>query len=574
MRKSVIISLGLTILILAVYLQVGTHQFLNYDDNVYVTGNPHVAKGLAAGNLSWALTSFEASNWHPVTWLSHMADVQLFGMSSRAHHLSNVALHLISSLLLFLLLKRSTGGLWQSAFVAALFALHPMHVESVAWVAERKDVLSAFFGMVTLILYCRFAARPKTSLYLGALCFFALGLMSKPMLVTLPLVMLLLDYWPLQRFAAAAGGGDLASPGPGALSLLREKIPFFACSLLLAAVTIYAQHRGGATQTLDKMPLAARLENALTSYASYLGKTLWPHDLAVFYPFPSFIPLWKVAGALVLLTAITAAVLIYGRKQRYLVTGWGWFLITLLPVIGIIQVGVQAMADRYSYLPSIGLFVIAAWGLTDVTRRFPRREALLALLGGATVLACAFLTWQQVAYWQDSVSLYRHALQVNNRVSFIHNNLALALMKQGNLSGALQEYREALLVDPDNVSAHNNFGLALVKIGDLDGALQQHQEAVRIKPRSAESHSYLGVVLARRGNLQAAIGEFRVALEINPELAVARNNLGIALASKGELDAALEEFDRALRINPDDSYAYNNKARALAQKAAQGAGRK
>ncbi|MFZ2951270.1 MAG: tetratricopeptide repeat protein [Desulfuromonadaceae bacterium] len=596
------LSIALVVIILIVYMQVGNHEFLNFDDYTYITNNPHVASGLTVPNIMWAVTSVDAANWHPVTWLSHMADVQLYGMNPRGHHLTNVAIHTFTALLVFFFLFRLTDGLWQSLFVAALFALHPLHVESVAWVAERKDVLSAFFWFLTLLFYASYVAKRKMSLYIAALCAFVLGLMSKPMLVTLPVVMLLLDYWPLDRYrdGEKPGARQLLS---SLLPLVKEKIPFFACSLFSALITIHAQHKGGAVQGLSEISFRLRSENALIAYVKYIGKTLWPHDLAVLYPFPPSIPSWQVTGSLFIMLLVSAAAVNAGRSHPYVAAGWFWFLITLVPVIGLIQVGGQAMADRYSYIPLTGLFIIAAWGVPDLARGLRYRQVILALLAGTVITASAALTRHQLGYWRDNISLYRHTLQIttdnpginynqglalqakgdldaaireyreslriapNSRNS--HYNLALALQTRGDLNAAIQEYRQALRINPDNINAHYNLGLALAGKGDLDAAIQEYREALRINHTNANAHNNLGAALATKGDLDAAIQEYREALRINPDIANAHNNLGAVHATRGNLDAAIQEFQEALRINPNYANAHDNLDAALAQKRVQ-----
>jgi protein O-mannosyl-transferase len=564
MRPIILLSVVLIAITCAVYWQVGDHGFLNLDDNDYVTENPHVATGLTGSNLRWAVTSVAAANWHPLTWVSHMVDAQLYGREPRGHHLTSVALHAASALLLFLLLVRATGFLWRSLFVAALFALHPLHVESVAWVAERKDVLSALFWYLTLLFYLEYATRRKTWLYLSALLCFVLGLMSKPMLVTLPIVMLLLDFWPLGRYRLGEGGTGQGQLTGTARTLVTEKLPFFACSLLSGLITVYAQHTGGATKSLSAIPFPHRLENALVAYAGYLGKTLWPHDLAVYYPIPDSFALWQVAGSLVLLLVISFAVLRAAGRLPYLLVGWFWFLITLLPVIGLLQVGEQAMADRYSYLPAVGLFIMAAWGIPDAIRGWPNREALLSLAGALVLGASAALTWQQLGYWQDNISLYRHTLSVTSGNYLMHNNLGLALAEKGELDAAIAQYQETLRIVPTDLNALNNLGLALASKGNLGAAIQQYQEALRIKPDDAKSHNNLGLALAGTGALDDAIRQYQEVLRTHPDDQKVHLNLGAALAGKGDLPAALVQFREAVRIRPDDMKAHNNLGVALA----------
>ena len=480
---------------LAVYLRAGSCQFFSFDEMDGVTGNPYVAGGLTGPNIFWAFTSVEACNWHPVTWLSHLGVAQFFGMAPRPHHLANVGVHVVASALLLLLLFRTSGSLWKSAFVAFLFALHPAHVESVAWVAERKDVLSAFFCFLTLLFYAEYAARKKPGLYLLALFCFLLGLMSKAMLVTLPVVMLLMDIWPLSRYRQEdkePGRGQLFSR---LLTLLKEKLPFFACSLLSSAITIYAQQKTGALKGLTETPVGLRLENALVAYVKYLGELLWPQDLAVLYPLPSAFPLWQVAASLGVLLLFSAAAILAGRRRPFLLLGWFWFLITLVPVIGLIQVGVQSMADRYTYLPSIGIFIIIAWGVPDLTRGLRQQKALLAALAGAALIACAALSWQQIGYWRDSVTMFRHTLQVTSGNYMINNYLGVALAQQGELDLAIEQFQEALRINGDNAEAHNNLGRALATTGNLEEAIRHYQEALQLNPDMALAQSNLAVAL-------------------------------------------------------------------------------
>jgi tetratricopeptide (TPR) repeat protein len=561
--KIVLVCIVLVFITLAVYMQTGDHEFLNFDDYVYITKNPHVAAGLKSSNVAWAFTSIEEGNWFPITRLSHMTDVQLYGMSPSGHHLTNVAIHTLSALLLFLLFLRLSGGLWQSAFVAFLFALHPLHVESVAWVAERKDVLSGLFWFLTLIFYAEYVERRKISLYILALFSFVLGLMSKPMLVTLPIVMLLMDFWPLGRFRCGEQGPGLRQFINRALPLIKEKLPFFLCSFFSALITIYAQQKGGAIANLAAAPFQLRFENALVAYVKYIGKTIWPHDLAVLYPFPSSIPLWQVISSLFIMLLVSAAAVWTGRRRPYLAVGWFWFLITLVPVIGLIQVGVQSMADRYSYIPVIGLFIMAAWGVPDLTKGLKHRQGILALLAGTVITASAALTWQQLGYWKDSFSLFQHTLQVTTGNYIIHNNLGNVFADTGNLDTAISEFREAIRIRPNFIEARNSLGLVLVRKGNLDAAIKEYQKALWINPSKQYVHYNLGIALASKGDLDAAIREYQKELEINPNYTKALNNLGIALAGKDDLDAALRKFKEALRINPNDEMAHINLGIAL-----------
>jgi len=566
MRNLGLICIGLVVMILAVYMQAGNHHFLNYDDNAYVTSNPHVANGITGKNIIWAFTSVYAWNWHPITWLSHMVDVEFYGMNPRGHHLTNVAIHSVSSLVLLLFLVRFTGSLWKSSFVAALFALHPLHVESVAWVAERKDVLSALCWFITLFLYSEYVAKLKPTLYILSLFSFVLGLMSKPMLVTLPVVLLLMDFWPLQRYRYEVQEPGLRQLSGRAIALIKEKIPFFVCSLLSAVVTIYAQNKAVAMESFYAVPFGHNIENALIAYVKYIGKTIWPHDLAVLYPMPLSFPLWQVVCSLLVLLVLTAATIWAARRHPYLAVGWFWFLVTLFPVIGLIQFGMQSMADRYSYIPVTGLFIMVAWGVPDLTKGLKHRESILALLASAVIIASAALTWQQLGYWRDNISLFRHTLQVTTDNYLIMNNLGLALAEEGQLDAAIQEYQEAVRIEPNVADLRNNLGIALAEKGQLDAAIREYREALRISANYTDAHNNLGLALAGKGDLDGAIWEYREALRTSPNDMRAHNNLGLALAEKGQLDAAIREYREALRISPDFTAAHNDLGVALAGK--------
>ena len=556
----------LIIITLAVYWQVGEHEFLNFDDNDYVTTNSHVSSGITASNVVWAFTSVHSSNWHPITWLSHMLDAQLFGMNPRGHHLMNIIIHAMSAVLLLLLFHRLTGSIWQSSFVAALFALHPLHVESVAWVAERKDVLSAFFGFLTLLLYSIYVGGKKPTAYLLALFSFVLGLMSKSMLVTLPFVMLLLDFWPLNRCCLKKDDYEENQSVSCLPGLIIEKIPFFVCSLLSSAVTIYAQHKGEAIRTLDLIPFQLRIENAVIAYVKYIVLTFWPHDLAILYPLPASYPLWEFIVSLIILTLISTAAIWYRRIYPFLTAGWLWFVITLLPVIGLIQVGNQSMADRYIYIPHIGLFIMAAWGVPILTKRWQYRQYLLGLSASLLISVAAICSWKQVGYWRNDFSLFRHTIQVTEGNCVAHNVLGVALDNSGDLDGAIREYQDALATNPHYFEAHNNLGFALAKKGYFDAAIREYQEALTVNATSFEAHFNLGNALANKGEWDDAIKEYQEALKKKPDEPDVLNNMGIAQASGGNFDAAINEYRRALAIRPNDPDVHNNLANALSSK--------
>ncbi len=493
-----LLCIALAVIILTVYMQVGNHQFLNFDDDAYVTNNPHVVSGITGKNIIRAFTSIDEANWHPVTWLSHMADAQLYGMNPRGHHLTSVAIHTISALLLLLLLLRLTDALWQSSFVVALFALHPLHVESVAWVAERKDVLSAMFWFLTLLLYSGYVAKRKTSLYILTFISFVLGLMSKPMLVTLPIIMLLLDFWPIDRIRSEDQEQGLHQITDRITALIKEKFPFFAFAIFSGIITLYAQHRGGALLDLNSVSMGHRIENALLAYVKYIGKTFWPNGLAVYYPFSSNIPLWQAISSLFILLLLSAAAMRAWRRCPYIMVGWFWFLITLAPVIGLIQVGNQSMADRYTYIPVTGLFIMAAWGIPDMARGLRCRKGILALLGAAVIIASTALTWQQLGYWRDNVSLYRHTLQVTTDNKKIHYNLGRALADKGDLNEAILEFREVARISPNDADAYYNLGFALADSGDLDSAILEYRKALQLSPNDMDTLNNLGRALARK----------------------------------------------------------------------------
>lgn len=527
----VLLCLTLAVITLAIYWQVGSHKFLRLDDDSYVTNNQYVSSGLTTRNIVWAFTSIDANaNWHPVTWLSHMTDVTLYGMNPRGHHLTSVAIHSASTVLLFLLLSGVTGSHWKSAFVAAMFALHPLHVESVAWVAERKDVLSALFWFLTLIFYSEYVVKHKPVLYILSLVSFALGLMSKPMLVTLPAVMLMIDYWPINRYQHEEQELGASSLAVKLTALIKEKIPFFACSLFSCFITIYGQFKEGATKTFAEMPFMLRIENALVAYVKYIIKTLWPRDLAVLYPFPSSIPLWQVIGSLLVLLLLSLIAIRTRRSHPFIAVGWLWFLVSLLPVIGLIQVGSQAMADRYSYLPVIGLFVMAAWGVPVLAANLRRSDFILAPFAGVIVIASAALTWHQLGYWRDSVSLFRHTLNVTTGNFLIHNNLGVVLLSKGDVDAAIQEFQSVLKIKPDDIDAHINLGIAFIRTGELDAAIREFREVLRIKPDDVDSHINLGVALAKKGYMELAIHEFRETLRISPGNPMAQKNLEWVIA--------------------------------------------
>ena len=490
-----VISLLLVFMTVLAFWQVARSEFINFDDNVYVTENSHVLQGITRGSITWAFTTGHASNWHPLTWISHMVDVQVFGLRPTWHHLMNLLFHIANTVLLFFILHRMTKALWQSAFVAALFALHPLHVESVAWVAERKDVLSTFFWIIAIGAYASYVERPGLKRYLVVCGSFIFGLLAKPMLVTLPFVLLLLDYWPLGRLERNPAGEDPAQTPifrwATVRPLLVEKIPLFALAAFSCVVTYFVQHHGGMMRGMEILSLGTRLANALVSYAAYMGKMLWPVNLAVLYPHPVWWPAWKVLFALVLLAAITAAVMKGARRRPYLPVGWLWYVGTLIPVIGIVQVGSQAMADRYTYIPLIGLFIIAAWGIPRLLVRLPRRREILAALSALCLICLFFLTWRQVSYWRSNITLYNHTLEITKRNGAIYMNRGTAYLVLGNYRVAIEDFNRAIEINPRVAASYMNLGVAYNGLRDYTRAMEVFNKAMEIDPMSIDSKQML-----------------------------------------------------------------------------------
>ena len=546
-------------------------EFVSLDDAAYVTENSNVQAGLTWSGVTWAFSSCHSANWHPLTWLSHMLDVQLYGLQPLGHHLTSVLFHFANTLLLFLLLHRMTGALWRSALVAALFALHPLRVESVAWVAERKDVLSTFFGLLCLLAYARYAQESKVQsprskvFYVLALVTYALGLMSKPMLVTLPCVLLLLDYWPLKRIAecgvwSAESRFTFHVSRSTLLPLLLEKVPFFALSAASCLVTFLVQHSGGAVMSAAELPLAGRIANALVGYAQYLGKTVWPVNLACFYPRPEHWPAGQVALAVLLLAGITVVALRLLLKRPYIAVGWLWFLGMLVPVIGLVQVGEQAIADRYTYLPSIGLYVLVVWGCSDLAVSWPRLKPLLAAAAGFVVVALVLATRQQVPHWQNSEALFRHALSVTQSNPWVHCLLANTLADKGDFAVAEAQAREALRLKPGFPEIEILYARILADGGKTNEAVSALSDVLRRSPSDASAQLALAATLSRSGDVASAIEHYRQALALNPGDAQARFGLASQLTRQGDAAGAAEQYEQGLRSQPDSPDALNNLA--------------
>lgn len=508
----------LTISILIGYFQVIDYEFINYDDNQYITENPNIYEGITLKSLQWAFTSKYAANWHPLTWISHMIDVKLFGMNAGMHHLMNVLIHIANTLLLFYVLQHISANRWSSAFVAFLFAIHPLHIQSVAWVSERKDVLSTLFWMFTLLYYAKYVTTPCIRNYLMIILCYLLGLLSKPMLVTLPFVLLLLDYWPLGRFQIQSHSIHHF------LDLVKEKIPLFILSILSSIITFIAQKESGAVVQVDTIPLDLRIVNALNSYVMYIVKTIYPHNFSIFYPYSSEIPFWVTVGNILLLVTITFLSIIRVKKYPFISVGWFWYLGTCFPVIGIVQVGGQAMADRYTYIPLIGIFIGIAWGIPCWVARFHYRKYLLTGCFIATVGVLLPITHTEVKYWKNSITLFERAIQVTK----------------------------------DNYVAHENLGSAYLEIGNEDKAIFHIHELLKLKPNHWEAFSNLGVAYCRKKEFDKAFRYLEYALNKNPSSDLANNNMGILMKEMNRHEEAIQFFNKAIQLNPNSSNSYIN----------------
>ena len=559
-RPDLLILLGLAVMTFGIYAQVIGHQFITIDDPTYIQENSMVNRGVTRAGLAWAFTTFHAANWHPLTWIAHMIDSQFFGMNAGGHLLVNALIHVANTLLVFWFLLRTTHTRWPSALVAALFALHPLHVESVAWASERKDTLSTFFGLVSLLAYVRYAEAPSSSRYACTAITLALGLLAKPMLVTWPFVMLLLDYWPLRRF-------ELTSRKEVATKLwllVREKLPLFALVAASAVVTSIAQSHAGAVRTFGDIPIASRLSNAVVSYAKYLLLTFWPNNLAVYYPYTATgIPAGQIIGAAFLLIGITAFCLFQGKIRPYLIVGWLWFLGTLIPVIGLVQVGGQAMADRYFYIPSIGLFIVLVFGLADVVKTRELAPSLSAAIAGVILLVLATLTNAQIHRWSDSFTLFEHTLAVTPPNLPIENSMGYALRRSGRYDEGTAHFEKALQIKPDDYLSLLNVGVTRFHQGRLSEAIEYSQAAIRLQPDAPKGHNLLGLALAKQNRNEAALDELRHAAELAPKDADIRNDLGTALLRLGRIPEAIDQLHEALRLNPNSAPAHTNLGLAL-----------
>jgi tetratricopeptide (TPR) repeat protein len=631
----VLICLALAILTVITFWSLKDCGFIPFDDDIYVYKNAYVQSGLNWNSIIQAFSSGlveKSGNWHPLTWLSYMLDYQIFGLNPQGYHLINLLFHVMNTILLFLVLRRMTKTLWPSAFVAALFAIHPLHVESVAWIAERKDVLSTFFWMLTMGAYSYYVEHPGFRRYFFVLLFFVLGLMAKPMLVTLPFVLLLLDYWPLQRFGEITGikpsaardnstnasnfiptcrdsfsasliriGVSTIKPNhkvqaevlksvtsdkqkkkskkkqavKGILEvkkpadpeykwaliypLLWEKVPLFVLVILSSIVTYIAQQNKGLVKSIEEFPMSVRIGNAFVSYIVYIGKMIWPNNLAVLYPHPELLVPWQVFGSVLLLIAITVAVFWMVKKVPYLVTGWLWYIGTLVPVIGIVQVGLQALADRYTYIPLIGLFIIVTWGVPDILKKCNHRKEILLTLSALSILCLSIIAWTQVEYWQNSITLCDHTLKVTDNNCIIYHMRGFTYNGLGNYSQAIEDYNRAIKIKPGYLEAYNNRGIAYSGLGNYKQAIEDYDRAIKIKPNYADAYYNKGVVYMRLGNNRQAIENYDRAIEIKPDCLEAYYNRGVAHSGLGNYKQAIEDYSRAIEIKPDCLEAYYNR---------------
>jgi Tfp pilus assembly protein PilF len=564
--KTLLVCIVLAVTMLVAFAGVRNNDFVNYDDDSYITENPQVQNGLNLKSITWALTTIHAGYWHPLTWLSHIIDCSLFGLKPAGHHLVNVGFHIANVILLFLILKVMTGAIWPSAFVAGVFGLHPVAVESVAWVAERKNVLSTFFALLTIWAYWRWTLtrsaaegpfrKPGVRRYLIIMFFFAAGLLSKPMVVTLPFVLILLDFWPLNRIFGSQS--EIRNPQSEIFKSIYEKLPLFFMSAALCVFTYIAQSKLEATADLTLLPLVQRFDNALISYVKYLGKIFYPVSLGVLYPLSlTRPPLWQSAGSLVLLVVVTVAIIIAGRRRRFLLTGWFWFLGTLVPVIGLVQVGLQSMADRYLYWPGIGIYIIVAWLAGDLSRKVKLAKPVLSAAGVLILAVCLIMTRTQVQYWKSSAALYLHTLEVTEDNFFIYTNYGVLLRKAGRTDEAIRYLRRAIEINYVNARAHTNLGIALEDKGLSAEASAEFKRSLEINPNDAMTQNYYGISLVEQDLYDKAVEHFIKALRNDEHFSgVLRNlcNAGLKAGKTSEVLEVIKTWQNKMPDNPDLRY--------------------
>ncbi len=548
---------ALVITSIYVYSDVSKFLYVNYDDNEYVSENYNIQKGINIESLTWCFTAVHSNNWHPVTWISHMIDFSVFGINPAGHHVVNVAIHIVNTFLLFILLYLFTSMKWPSLLVCVIFALHPAHVESVAWIAERKDVLSAFFLFLTMIMYYLYIKGRgviKWISYVVTLVFFGLGLMSKPMLVTLPFVLLLMDFWPLARLK---------------VMVIVEKIPFFILTIVSSLLTFWAQQSMGAVQTVSQFPILLRIQNAMFAVIKYIGKLFWPHPLVVFYPYNQYISIFAFIFSFIAIAFVTLFFLQQHKAKKYLIVGWFWFLGTLVPVIGIVQVGTQAMADRYTYITYIGLSIIIAWVLYELVNKNKNREIVYSVIVVILIFVQVPLAKLQASYWEEPISLFEHQLKYEIGTPLIFNNLGLSYSEKGQLDKAIAVYHQALEINPTYFSVLNNLGSALSSKGDIKGSIKYYQKAVDSDPNNPllyRIYNNLGIAAIHENRLIDAVGFFEKAIRQEPKYDATYNNIGVAMEKLGRLDEAIFYYRQGIIINPRHSGLYNNIGLAYGKK--------
>lgn len=551
------VSFVLVGMIIVIYFQVYHFEFVGFDDNEYVYENPHVTTGISLENIVWAFSAFHSNNWHPLTWISHMLDCQFFGLHPGWHHLVNLFFHIVNSVLLFLVLSMMTGGLWQSAFVAAIFAIHPLHVESVAWVAERKDVLSAFFWMLTLWAYQAYVKCPGIKRYFLILLFFTLGLLSKPMVVTLPFVLLLLDYWPLGRIQLQEKQCDFKNCILAQKNVILEKIPLVILSGASSVMTFVAQSHGGVVKSFETFPMISRISNAFVSYLIYIKKMIYPENLAFQYPYPENLDLWKGSGAVLTVLLITFLALRMASKKPFFIVGWLWYLGTLVPVIGLVQVGMQSMADRYMYIPMVGLLIVVSWGVSEYIQK---RKILKTVSFGFAIIIIPMLigaSWKQTGYWESSNKMLEHTLKVTSNNYIAHDTLGVNLFLEGKTDEAIYHYLKAAQIYPKNYYTQFNLGVARFQQGKMDEAIEHYTKAVTLEPNYAKAHCNLGAAFFQKKEYQKAEAHFLKAITIEPDYVDANYNLGVLYYTEGRMDEAIPCFLKVVAMRPvADAYYY------------------
>ena len=541
----------LAIATLAVYGQVINHEFVDFDDELYVTDNSYLKTGTSSEIILWIcnFTNKQGAYWQPLTWLSHALDYHLYGLNSGMHHLTSLMLHIANAILLFLVLNRMTGALWRSAYVAALFALHPLNAESVAWISERKNVLSTFFWMLTMLTYVRYIERPSFFKYLPVFLTFLLGLLTKPMLVTLPFALLLLDYWPLNRWKLETGNWKL----------ITEKLPLFALAAISVYLSVSSLQPYNNIASAENVSITLRIANALVSYTDYLWKMVCPVNLAAYYPFPETLPAYQTAGAGVFLICVSVLVILELRHKPYLIIGWLWYLGTLVPVIGLVQAGDwPALADRWTYIPLIGIFVIIAWGIPDLLARWCHKAAFLTMTAAVTISILMGVTWLQAGYWRNSIALFQRMTDTTENNAFAYDGLGFALAKQGRTEEALAHHREALHINPDYVSAHDNIGRILLTRGNIKDAIAHFEQALEINQNHVKAHNNIGIALANQGKTAEAATHFQKVIQISPDNANACYNLAKILKAQGNLTEAAAYLQKAISVRPDFADAHYN----------------